>query len=496
MASVAPARVSWNGWDGATLRWQVDAVDAAAVELHLDGVAFARRTGHGAQSLSLPCSPSGNAELEFSLLADGVPLAAPWRVRFGEAASAGVDCWNGPPRALAMLAEAPRLPLPAGSGQPPVAVVVAIYNAPESVRRCLEALDRWTAADVRQILVDDGSSDAAIAPLLEAWSRRPNVTVVRHARNRGYTSAVNSGIAAAAGADVVLLNSDTQVGPHWLPALRRAAWSDATIGTATAVSDNAGAFSVPELEQFCPIPAPWSLVQTQRALLQQAGQRYPELPTGNGFCLYIKRELIERIGSMDADAFPAGYGEENDFCQRAVRAGWRNVIAGDVFVQHERSASFGDARRAELGARGMAVLRERYPAYESDVGATLFGVDRLILDYRVRRIYAAAAGAPAPRERVLTLAAGPETSLPSAGGDAVERYCIGDDTVPSLLRVDAGALVEVATAPGSTLAQAVAHWLVALGFESVELVGPVSEQAARIAEVASALGIGPRPFAG
>ena len=59
-----------------------------------------------------------------------------------------------------------------------------------------------------------------------------------------------------------------------------------------------------------------------------------------------------------------------------------------MLVHHERSASFGHARRVELGAKGMAVLRERYPDYEARIGETLFGFDRRVLDYRVRRTYA------------------------------------------------------------------------------------------------------------
>jgi hypothetical protein len=201
-----------------------------------------------------------------------------------------------------------------------------------------------------------------------------------------------------------MLNSDTEVGPRWLDTLRQVAYADDAIGTVTAVSDNAGAFSVPELEQSCPIPSRWTLPMAQRALLQNAGGCLPELPTGNGFCMLVKRAMLDRVGILDADAFPSGYGEENDLCQRAEQAGLRHVIAGNVLVHHERSASFGDARRAALGAQGMQVLRSRYPDYEDKVGATLFGFARRVLDYRVRRIYADRDGAYAalpPRPRVL-----------------------------------------------------------------------------------------------
>ena len=205
-------------------------------------------------------------------------------------------------------------------------------------------------------------------------------------------------------ADVVLLNSDTQVGPRWLDRLRQTAYCESSIGTVTAVSDNAGAFSVPDLERYCPPPPRWTLPQTQRALLQRVASPPPELPTGNGFCMFIKRAMLDAVGVLDAEAFPSGYGEENDLCQRGARAGFRHLIAGDVFVAHARSASFGDERRARLGEQGMAVLRQRYPNYERDVGATLYSFARRVLDYRVRRIYAEAARAPLPRPRMLLIA--------------------------------------------------------------------------------------------
>jgi len=289
---------------------------------------------------------------------------------------------------------------PLGFSAPPAAIVVPVFNSPELVRRCIEAVLRFTPG-ARLILIDDASTDAAVSPLLAAYAER--ALVHHNPRNLGYTRSCNLGIELAGGADVVLLNSDTEVGPRWLQRLRLTAYANATIGTVTAVSDNAGAFSVPEIERYCPIPDCWTLVQTQRALLHGAFGCLPELPTGNGFCMYIKRTLLDRVGVLDADAFPAGYGEENDLCQRAARAGFRHVIAGDVLVRHARSASFGEQRRHVLGAQGMAVLRQRYPQYEADVGATLFSTARRELENRVRGIYAAATPQTAPHPRLLVV---------------------------------------------------------------------------------------------
>lgn len=291
---------------------------------------------------------------------------------------------------------------PPGLSAPPAAIVVPVFNSPELVRRCIEAVLRFTRG-ARLILIDDASTDAAIAPLLAGYADRAHVHT--NARNLGYTRSCNLGIELAGAADVILLNSDTEIGPRWLQRLRLTAYAADDIGTVTAVSDNAGAFTVPEIEQYCPIPSCWTLVQAQRALLHGAYGCLPELPTGNGFCMYVKRALFDRVGVLDAEAFPAGYGEENDLCQRAARVGLRHMIAGDVLVRHARSASFGAERRQRLGEQGMAVLRQRYPRYEADVGATLFSPARRELEARVRSIYAAATLAAAPRPRVLAMSA-------------------------------------------------------------------------------------------
>lgn len=492
------ARLEWLDWDGSSLRWRIHSTRPIATQLRIDGVAFQRfAETHGAADFAcaFDYSPTGNAELAFTVSADDASTGAAWRVLHGVAARRGVDQWARQPHYLAALAGTPQLPERALTQLPAVAVVIPIYNAADSLHRCLAALERWSPPSVSWILVDDASTDPAIAPLLAHCLQRGNVQVERHSANRGYTRAVNTGIAAAGNADVVLLNSDTEVGPRWLESLRLAAYGDDAIGTVTAVSDNAGAFSVPELEQYCPTPSRWDLTAAQRAVLQQAGLRFPELPTGNGFCMLVKREVIAHIGVMDADAFPAGYGEENDFCQRAIQAGYRNIIAGNVLVRHERSASFGDARRVALGVHGMAVLRQRYPRYEADVGATLYSFARRVLDYRVRRTYGGGDGyyeRHTPRPRVLIAGAAAIGAEPVLASRGYEVFTLGDRPSLHLYRSTAdgaGADVAASEAPahGESAAQ-IRVWLVAFAIEQV-LAPPDDAFAATVGALAAGLGI-------
>ena len=89
---------------------------------------------------------------------------------------------------------------------------------------------------------------------------------------------------------------------------------------------------------------------------------YPDIPTAVGFCMYIRRELLDAIGLFDAETFGRGYGEENDFCMRAMKAGFRNVLCDDTFVAHAGSRSFASDTEA-LKARNSQLLFAKHPEY-------------------------------------------------------------------------------------------------------------------------------------
>jgi GT2 family glycosyltransferase len=416
MPPLPPPPVSQPLWDGRTL--SVTTQPGVMLEVRIDGCRFSELTSDqtGCARLVLPFSPSGHPHLsiQISPKSDQAESAG---LRFDiEMDKPGLQPAAGEIRSLAPLRHAEMLvPVDVGPMQREIAIVVPVYNAAEDVERCLDSVLAHTTGRSRLIVIDDASTDTRIAPLLERYRGLAGIEVLANTRNLGFTATVNRGIAHAETCDVVLLNADAEVAAHWLTGLRHALHAAEDIATATAVSDNAGAFSVPELEQENAFPAAWSFAQTALALRQSAGFAYPQLPTGNGFCMLIRREVIDAIGAFDVEAFPQGYGEENDFCQRACAAGYRHVITGNVLVRHARSRSFGHERRESLGRAGMQVLRERWPHYEEEVGATLFSFERRVLDWRVRRIHADALSG-IPSIRVLCFETEGQTS-PSSGYD-------------------------------------------------------------------------------
>lgn len=134
------------------------------------------------------------------------------------------------------------------------------------------------------------------------------------------------------------------------------------IATVTPLSNNATLASVPISFKPNILPKNMNLDQMGELVENCSFKDYPEIPTGHGFCLYIKREVIDKVGYFDIDGFGKGYGEENDFCYRCLNFGYRNILCDDTYILHKESQSFQEDKK-ELIEEGLKVLGERYPKY-------------------------------------------------------------------------------------------------------------------------------------
>lgn len=248
----------------------------------------------------------------------------------------------------------------AHDGQLPT-VIVPVFNGTQVLKPCFDSLLRTLPDEACVHVVDDASPDPAVAPLIDAFVRdaRCRTGVTRHSRNLGFVETVNRAMAGASG-NVVLLNSDTLTTPGWLQALARCAGSDPSIATATPWSNNAEICSVPEFCKSNPVPA--DVDRVAEAVARTATGPYPDLPTGVGFCMLIRRAVLIALGSFDFATFGRGYGEENDFCRRAAGHGWRNVLCHDAYVAHVGHASFANENLAPGGVNQQR-LEARYPHY-------------------------------------------------------------------------------------------------------------------------------------
>ncbi len=250
-------------------------------------------------------------------------------------------------------------------------IVVPVYRGEAETRACLESvLAAPTRRPFEVVVIDDASPEPAISAWLRALASAGRITLIAHGDNRGFVASVNEGMQLHPARDVVLLNSDTEVASGWLDRLWAHFDADASIGTATPFSTNATICSYPRALAANAMPPGETTASLDAAFAAANAGRRVDIPTAVGFCMAIRRRALERVGPFDVERYGAGYGEEVDFCMRAARAGFRNVLAGDVFVMHVGEVSFGGTG-AERRAQAQATVDALYPEFQQRLAAFL-----------------------------------------------------------------------------------------------------------------------------
>ena len=230
-------------------------------------------------------------------------------------------------------------------------IVIVTHNQLEYTRQCLDSLQRLTDQACELIVVDNGSSDGTV----EYLRGFPGVRLIVNETNRGFPAAANQGMSVATGNQVLLLNNDVVVTTGWLLRLLRALHSDPAIGLVGPCSNFVSGpqqvetryDSLADLDGFA-----WDWGGAHEGVRVDVNRLV-------GFCLLIRRQVVEAIGLLD-EQFGVGCFEDDDYCLRAVKAGYRAVIAGDAFVHH-----FGGRTFVGSGVDSGALMRENERRYRA-----------------------------------------------------------------------------------------------------------------------------------
>lgn len=242
-------------------------------------------------------------------------------------------------------------------------VIIPVYKGfEETMRAIYQALVARKEDEYSLLVVNDKGPDQELNRNLRALADKGLFDYHVNVVNRGFVQTCNYAIKELSkNLDVVLLNSDAYVFPGWFGRLSAHA-KDSSVATVTPLSNNATICSYPlsDRDNLLSLECTPERLDALAAVANKGAA--VETPTGVGFCFYMSRTVINKIGALDADAFKVGYGEENDFCMRALNRGYKNLVAGDVFVFHTGSVSFS-AIKEENFNKGQQALTGKHPNY-------------------------------------------------------------------------------------------------------------------------------------
>jgi GT2 family glycosyltransferase len=259
-----------------------------------------------------------------------------------------------------------------------VYIILLNWNGWKDTIQCLESVLRSSYPDFRVIVCDNGSTDgslqrikdwaegrwAAEEPLDEALKpliappikkplayvqyreedaekggeqddEKPPLVLIQNNTNKGFSGGNNPGLryAMQKNAEYLwLLNNDTLAAASALKELVYRMQSDDSLGLAGALIYHAsepGEIQAYGGGKLMPLLGLDRLVHSPGALDYISGTS-----------LFIRRRVIEEIGLLDEEIF--FYWEDVDYCQRAIRSGWKLGVASNAVVYHKFSASVGE----------------------------------------------------------------------------------------------------------------------------------------------------------
>jgi GT2 family glycosyltransferase len=264
-------------------------------------------------------------------------------------AGADVDDWEfgltdrerRPKPALTAVREAfSEVPFPPDLPWPRISVIVCSHNGGRTLRDCCEGLMKLEYRNFEVIVVDDGSVDAT-ATIASEYDFR----VIR-TKNRGLSSARNTGLEAATGEIVAYIDDDAYPDPHWLTYLAVAFLNTKHVGVGGPNITPPGDGPIAD----CVANAPGN--PTHILLSDEEAEHIP------GCNMAFRKSALKAIGGFDPRFHIAG--DDVDVCWRLRQYGWSLGFSPAAVIWHHRRNSVKTYWKQQLyygKAEGMLELK-------------------------------------------------------------------------------------------------------------------------------------------
>ncbi|MEC9474272.1 MAG: glycosyltransferase family 2 protein [Actinomycetota bacterium] len=232
--------------------------------------------------------------------------------------------------------------------QPPQATLIIVaYGRHALVTALLDSIAEHTL-EPHEILVIDNDSPDSTAALLKKHPSQPRV--VEASRNLGYGGGVNLGVREATAEVAVIMNSDLQVTPNWLPPLLTAIETrTATIAAPLYLDTNGNV-----IESGACITADGHIHSSQ---IPDSG--FKPVDHVSAACWAFEKHWFESVGGFDP-TYGLGYYEDVDLVNVARLHNNRIVVVNDSKIIHHTGGTFGSVASQHLSHRNHARSETRW----------------------------------------------------------------------------------------------------------------------------------------
>ncbi len=215
-----------------------------------------------------------------------------------------------------------------------LSIIIVSFNTRDILTDCVDSLYRHTQGITFEVLVVDNASIDGSAQAIK--DRFPQVILIQNSANLGFSAANNIGIRQSRGRYIVLLNSDTlMIENCFQKTIRYLDDHQEYAITTPQVIDKDDKVCSMRLWEDTPKDAFWRILGKYDVAGEFAKMGVIEpkaVETIGGSCFVVRKSLFDAIGLLDEGYFL--YNEEDDFCRRARKEGFKICYYPEATIKH------------------------------------------------------------------------------------------------------------------------------------------------------------------
>jgi GT2 family glycosyltransferase len=208
-------------------------------------------------------------------------------------------------------------------------IIMLTWNQLEVTKKCIESFLENTKVACRLIVIDNASTDGTAGYLSSL--RQTNlikITVVLNKENKGFVGGMNQGIEMSSAPYLCLANNDLIFTDGWLAEVLSIFEKYNGVGVINPHSNNLGRR----------LPRGMTVQDYAEVLHNKFKGVFVEMPFCIGFCMVIKREVIDKVGGLSEEFAPMFF-EDSDYSLKAAKEGFLIGVSKGSYVWHKEHAS-------------------------------------------------------------------------------------------------------------------------------------------------------------
>lgn len=222
-----------------------------------------------------------------------------------------------------------------------VSIIIPNYNGREllekNIPHVLKAKDNSKNEISEIVVVDDGSSDDSLVVLNQF---KGQIKVIKHTKNRGFSSAVNTGVRSSSGDLIVLLNSDVAPSENFLESVLPL-FKDEKVFSVSFHEKGYG-FAKGSFDGYINLSMGKEPRKVENSFYVSGGSGA------------FRKSIWKDLGGLDENLLSPYYWEDVDLCFRASKRGYQNLWTPDSNVTHIHESTI-----SKLPRKNVDKIRER-----------------------------------------------------------------------------------------------------------------------------------------